>query len=156
MKVLILAGAPGSGKSTWIRKWAYGQPVQVVSADDFFEVNGIYQFDPTKIGEAHASCLFSFVNLLQNSQILDSKLSSLVVDNTNTTLVEWAPYIRLAQAYRLPVQVLVFSGRYKNLHGCPDDKVEALRQRLQLTLEADVIDFRSKTFGVEVTPMEDA
>ena len=45
MKSLILVrGIPGSGKSTFAKEISYGFPF--LSADDFFMIEGKYQFDP--------------------------------------------------------------------------------------------------------------
>lgn len=92
MKVIMMSGVPGSGKSTLVaRRW----PGAVVfSADAYFMVDGEYRFDPSRIGEAHCGCLRSFTETLQVADV-----EVLVVDNTNLSVSEIAPYAALAQAY---------------------------------------------------------
>lgn len=51
----ILRGAPGSGKTTWAL--ANRQTSTLCSADHYFTgPDGVYRFDASKIGLAHAAC----------------------------------------------------------------------------------------------------
>lgn len=81
MKVIILCGVSGSGKSTIAKEIGSGY---VVSADDFFMASGEYKFDPTMLPAAHGQCLRDFVGCLQYG------CDTIVVDNTNTTMMEVA------------------------------------------------------------------
>ena len=89
-QVIIMQGISGSGKSTKAHEIAEKHSAigcRVVSADDLFTINGTYNFDPTLLGEAHKQCMRSFLAALQNPEV-----GLVIVDNTNTTLVEMAPY----------------------------------------------------------------
>lgn len=97
MKVTILSGVPGSGKSTIANSLS---GVVICSADDYFVVNGNYQFDPSQLPKAHSSCLRSFINALGDG------CPSVVCDNTNTTAVEIAPYYAVAVAYGYQVEIV--------------------------------------------------
>jgi predicted kinase len=149
VKVTILRGVSGSGKSTWAKAHDTTQTT-VVSADQYFMrywplhnpnanyaelVHGDdppevleYRFDPAKQGEAHAQCLRRFIDeLLVSSDHL--RLQHLIVDNTNTTLVEIAPYIAVARAYGAEVRVLEFrvlpaDAARRNVHGVPWEVIE--------------------------------
>ena len=72
MLVTIMCGVSGSGKSTY----SIGKG-EVVSADFFFQKDGIYNFDKTKLHLAHAECLRNFV-----FHLIEGK-NNIVVDNTN-------------------------------------------------------------------------
>jgi len=48
----LVRGLPGSGKSTFARALS----VNCYSADDFFTRDGVYDFDPRLIGNAHLEC----------------------------------------------------------------------------------------------------
>jgi predicted kinase len=124
MKVTILIGASGSGKSTWANQ----QPEPKVSADHFFMVGGEYRFDPTQLCQAHAASMRNYIDLLRSG-------SSVIVDNTNTTLVEIAPYIAVAYAFSATIEVLYFTGTYRNEHGVPDQVVDAMRNRIKSMLQ---------------------
>jgi predicted kinase len=107
MQVIIMRGASGSGKSTYVAK--NFPSAKVVSADKFFEVTTIweygrtsvdYRFDPTKLGEAHAWCLNQFIEALYRKEPL------IVVDNSNIRIWEFANYVLLARKYGAQVRVL--------------------------------------------------
>lgn len=100
MQILVLSGLPGAGKSTHVQQLiadacARGQAAAAVSADDFFiQPDGAWVFDPAKIGDAHAACLQRFI---AHCQARD--LDVCIVDNTNLSIAEIAPYMAIAQAY---------------------------------------------------------
>ncbi len=116
-KVTILCGASGSGKTTWADK----QYAFLVSADKYF----YGQFNARELPKAHAQCLREFVNLITTSH------GHVIVDNTNTTIVEIAPYYALAEAYGYEVEILIFSGEYKNVHGVPERTVVGMRDKVR-------------------------
>lgn len=135
MEVVVLAGVSGSGKSTLARKLAAqvredGLRVEVVSADDYFIRMGPYEFNPAKLPEAHADCFRRFLGALI------SRVDVVIVDNTNTTPAEVAPYMLAAASFRyyaeikrIKVDVDVAAGR--NIHGVPPTTVRAQHERLE-------------------------
>src|ERR1700744_1391093 len=104
MRVIILIGLPGSGKSTWIKNNTWGD-VTVCSADHWHESMHGYRFDIEERPNAHHACLRKFVKLVTapreyyqtTSPVL--KESTVVVDNTNTMVYDLAPYINVARAF---------------------------------------------------------
>lgn len=131
-KVVILSGVSGSGKSTLARKlWndlGPGAYCKVVSADDYFvqKYNGgreEYKFDPTKLSNAHGACFKSFNDLLYFERGL---YDLLIVDNTNTTAVEIAPYILGAQAFECEVEIITVR---KPSHMSDDDYIHMCTER---------------------------
>ena len=107
MKVIVLSGLPGSGKSTWAKKTVVEMGADnlgaILSADDFFtQPDGSWVFDPTKIGDAHADCLRKFIAHCQHQRMLEEvgiPLRLCIVDNPNLSIAEIAPYMAIAQAY---------------------------------------------------------
>lgn len=138
MRVLILSGISGSGKSTYVEKLRQeaektGTKVMVVSADHFFEKGGEYKFDHTKLGEAHAACLRSFLSELDAGRIMPKIL---IVDNTNTTDLEMAPYYAIAKAFSAEVELVTLLCNPKvaaarNKHGVPLASCEAMDRRIR-------------------------
>lgn len=117
MKVVILRGVSGSGKSTFVERLrSTTRAVSVVNADRHFMEHGHYRFSPTRLPEVHAACLREYVASL--APIGAPGLPELlVVDNTNTTLVQVAPYVALAQAYGAEVEIIQFDISPEVAHG---------------------------------------
>lgn len=141
-KVVVLSGVSGSGKSTYIREvlgltyekvGGEGSKV-VVSADDYFTDSlGVYNFDPTKLSDAHGECFYNFIAHMRHGEEL------VVVDNTNTTVMELSPYILGAQAWKYEVEVVTLMCESeddvkvcaaRNSHGVPFGGVMAQHKRL--------------------------
>jgi predicted kinase len=101
MKVTILRGISGSGKSTWAKE--HGEEALVVSADVFFLQDGTYQFDPSRLQEVHINCFRRFMEAIFTS------VPWVIVDNTNISAWEYSPYVLAAQAYGYEVEILTFN-----------------------------------------------
>ena len=138
MRCTILCGIPGSGKTTYAKREF--PAAKVLSADDFFMVGVVsssdhavkteYRFDPTQLPAAHGSCLRRFIEAVQERR------ESIVVDNTNTTTAEIAPYAAVALAYGYTLQVLVIEADpeaafARNVHGVPLKACQAMAKRLE-------------------------
>jgi len=135
--VIILRGVSGSGKSTYIQE-NFPDAV-VVSADKYFyNKEGEYKFDATKLGQAHGSCRARFESALK------SKKALVVVDNTNTRLKEFKAYMDMARSYdyevsvvRLDVPLEALYGR--NVHGVPDATVKAMYERMEPYVGEEIV-----------------
>ncbi len=119
MKVVVLSGIPGSGKSTYARE-RFPDAV-VFSADAYFTdpADGTYRFNPALLGVAHGQCLRGFAYALHAGAA-----ELLVVDNTNLTVAELAPYAALALAYNAELQIITIccdieTAATRNVHGVP-------------------------------------
>ncbi|KAM4584052.1 NEDD4-binding protein 2 [Odontesthes bonariensis] len=99
-KVLVLLrGAPGSGKTTLARALLENNPGGVIlSTDDYFTRNGQYQFDPTALGEAHEW------NHKRAKEAFNRGTNPVIIDNTNMQGWEMRPYV--VQALRHGYKVL--------------------------------------------------
>ncbi len=124
MKIYIMSGIPGAGKSTYVAK--NFPDAFVCSADNYHMRNGEYKFDPNNIGKAHAACLRRFVGMVDGTfgrARLTAFMEDIVVDNTNTTVAEIAPYYALAEAYEHDVEILSINvslnDSARNVHGVP-------------------------------------
>jgi predicted kinase len=133
--LVVLQGHSGSGKSTLGRDHlapllrSLGHDVVIVSTDDEFHENGVYRFDPTKLGINHAKAQLKCKEALAAGK-------SVIVDNTNTMKWEAKPYVLMAQELSIPVSFHRATGNYSNLHGVPPEKVEQMKKRLEpLTLD---------------------
>jgi hypothetical protein len=124
MQVIIMTGPSGSGKSTWADK----TDGTIVSADRYFLDNHKnYRFDPAKLSKAHGYSMREFILNLEARHPL------VIVDNTNCSIAEIAPYISVSNAFFYDVRVVtlmpvggyldlsVFANR--NLHNVPLETV---------------------------------
>lgn len=129
MKVMyLIRGLPGSGKSTLAK--ALGFPV--CEADNFFiDEEGKYNFDPSKLPQAHLSCQQHALSLLQQSQ-------SFIVSNTFSQGWELKPYLEMASQFndfKVTVIDLFDNGcsddvlASRNTHEVPLHVISMMRQR---------------------------
>ena len=101
-KAIILTGLPGSGKST-IAEQLVAAGAAACSADYYFIKEGVYRYVPAEIGLAHAHCMRKFIEHIGGNTGLGADI---VVDNTNTTSVEIAPYVAVANAFGWEHEIL--------------------------------------------------
>jgi predicted kinase len=127
MKMTILRGISGSGKSTYATK---KYPAAIIcSADDYFVSDGEYHFDPTKIAEAHANCFRQAITSLIAGK-------DVVIDNTNTRIWEMSPYILLAQAFHAQIETIKIEcnpeiATKRNTHGTTKHTIFRMYERME-------------------------
>lgn len=118
----IVRGLPGSGKSTFATKLARDKGIRHYEADQYFESDGVYKFDPRKLGAAHQWCWS-----VTNAEL--SKDNSVVVSNTFTQEWELVNYIDTALDAGAKVEVIQCTGEWENIHGVPADKLAIMKSR---------------------------
>lgn len=155
MKVRIMRGLPGSGKSYFANNVL--PPMlscthTIHSADQYFtDVQGNYNFDPKGLPEAHRQCRSGFLaSILKcdphgfsiNPEVEPPEL--IIVDNTNTMPTEIAFYYDLATIYTQDVEILTLSPptsmswddwleqcHEQNQHGVPMKSIKDMGRRLK-------------------------
>lgn len=123
-KLLIIRGVPGSGKSTMAEKLCLeGVYDSFLEADMFFtEDNGHYDFDPTKLPQAHEWCFSSVCRGLKEGW-------NVIVSNTFSRLWEMEKYISFCKENNIPFEVVEATGNYQNIHGVPTHVVHKMKSR---------------------------
>jgi len=131
----IIRGLPGSGKSTLGEKLADtytsyhpkygGLKYYSYAADDWFtdSESGDYNFNPAELVEAHDEC---------NSRVrgaIMSNVENICVCNTFTQAWEAAPYFKLCGDFRYTAVVLECQSAFRNIHGCPQGKIDEMAAR---------------------------
>jgi predicted kinase len=132
--LILLRGIPGSGKTTLgsviLRCVGSDQP-DVLSADDYFiDSNGNYNFDVTKLKEAHNDCQVRCANKMKN------EFSKIVVANTFTQEWEMKIYFDMAERYKYRVHTVIVENRHggENVHNVPEDKLQQMKDRFETKL----------------------
>lgn len=85
----------------------------------YFDVDGNYQYDASRIQAAHDWCKRKTSEALGRGE-------NVVVSNTFTRLVEMAPYYEMGAN---TVKVIEATGLWENSHGVPADMVERMAAR---------------------------
>lgn len=130
-QLILLRGLPGAGKSTLAKLLVGDKSYCHKEADMFFvDREGNYKFEPSKIKDAHAWCKE------ETGFLLRLEHSPVVVSNTFTQEWEMDAYFELAEEFGYQVFSLIVENRHggMNVHGCPEDKIEQMRNRFEIEL----------------------
>jgi len=134
--LFLIRGCPGSGKSTFATLMNDCAMTLInLEADDFFKIynkdtNAFeYNFDPTKLKDAHQYCQSSALHFLEQG---------FNVSVSNTSVTEWevatyADIAMLAGANFVSMIVENYHGN-KNIHNCPDEKVQQMKRKFYIQL----------------------
>jgi hypothetical protein len=165
MKVVIMSGISGSGKDTYIENNFYTEhyPPSICSADDYFMKDNKYQFNHSKLNEAHGYCLKKFLYSIDEFFKVENDMKEeasdfsmmrfgrptidkdieeihseyhIVINNTNTTAIEIAPYFAIASAYKAEIELVTLLvdpkvAAARNVHGVPLESCIAMDKRLR-------------------------
>jgi predicted kinase len=125
-QLILLRGLPGSGKSTFAKTLGGIH----IEADQYFMQDGEYKFDASKLKQAHNWCK------LRVEHSMEDGVDKITVSNTFTQEWEMDAYFELAEKYGYQTSCLIVENRHdsKNIHGCPDDKIEQMRNRFEIKL----------------------
>ena len=125
-ELFLLRGLPGSGKSTLAESLGGSH----MEADKYFTYEGKYEFDVTKLKDAHDWCQNAVKVFMEN------KIKRVVVSNTFTQEWEMTPYFELAEKHGYKVYSLICENRHGgvNEHGVPEDKLEIMKNRFEVKL----------------------
>lgn len=161
--IILIRGLPGSGKSTLANKicgrfkipdnlidyvpkfimkkvkdkWITNE----ICADDFFMVNGKYEFNRFKTGYAHNNCWLyteSLIKMVESSMFNKEPHSikkqfnnEIIVHNVFSSRKMLKPYYELAEKYGWQVQEIICKGNFGNVHNVPDEVIQRMANRFE-------------------------
>ena len=125
-KLFLIRGLPGAGKT----EFAEDICDIVISADDYFtDLNGVTNFIPMQLKEAHASCE-------ERTEAVMERGEDVAVANTFTRDWEMKTYFELAEKYGYRVYSIVVENRHggKSIHDVADSTIKKMRNRFRVKL----------------------
>lgn len=125
-KLIFVRGLPGSGKSTFARNMIANDSnmVKFEADDSFYDDNGNYNFDPSKLWAAHKICQhWVKVNLADGKDV--------IVSNTSTVFKEIENYVIYAKRNEHPIEVHTMLTEYGSIHNVPEETMQKMRDRFQ-------------------------
>lgn len=125
-QIILFRGLPGAGKSTLAESLCK----TVYSADMFFEHDGEYNFDPTKLPDAHKWCQ----GKVEDEMIAETDIIG--VANTFTTDWEMEPYFELAEDYGYRISTIIVESRHQSgsIHNVPKETIDKMKARFSIFL----------------------
>ena len=134
MKLILVRGLPGSGKSTFAA--ASFPTVKLIEADDYFYKDGVYLFNREEIRKAHIDCQSRTTDHIKAGY-------SVVVANTFTRLWEMRFYFNLAFENEMDFLVYRCEGNFGSIHGVPQKVISQMRHRFEPFAPEIVVDNQS-------------
>jgi predicted kinase len=129
----LLRGLPGSGKSTLSEQLGGSH----FETDKYFVgENGEYNFDGSKLKEAHQWCQDSVANAMVLNHTTGEN-ETIVISNTFTQEWEMKPYMDMAKEWGYRVFSIIVENRHGgvNQHGVPDEKLQQMNDRFEIKLK---------------------
>ena len=125
--IYLVRGIPGSGKTTFAKTL---EGLHIEADMYFINENGEYNFEPTKIKDAHKWCNELVEEWMREEQ------DKIIVSNTFTQEWEMDSYYEMAKKYGYRVYSIIIENRHGgvNEHGVPDDKLEQMKNRFNVKL----------------------
>ena len=140
LNLILLRGVSGSGKTTVAQLFT---DAILISTDDYFMVNGRYQFDANSLVVNHQKCQDEVESVMQGVKTSDGFLDdmvtvtcTIVVHNTFTQKWEMDAYYKLAETYGFTVHTLIVENRHcsQSTHDVPLDLIEKQRDRFETVI----------------------
>lgn len=141
MKLVIMRGCSGSGKSTKAKQLMSdflaenkGASAVICSADQFFMEDGEYKFNPRLLSQAHGDCK------RRVKEAMKKRTDLIILDNTNTQAWEMVPYEQMSEKFGYETEKIVVGGfdeeslklyASRNEHGVSLDIIKKQAGRFQ-------------------------
>lgn len=140
MKIVILRGLSGSGKTTKALEIAEkydlaGYTSAICSADNYFlRPDGYYDFNAKLLKQAHEWCY------KRAKQAVECDVDCVIIDNTNTRKWEYEKYVALAEGCGYLLEIIKVGDlesvelyAERNIHKVPLDTIRKMAERFEET-----------------------
>lgn len=126
MKLYIIRGIPGSGKSSLAKTLLESGVVNEHFEADMWRYtkDGVYQWDLIPTKEAHENCRIATAQALHEGH-------NVAVANTFVKMWEIKPYLKLAEDFGAEVVLITAEGRHPNIHNVPEDVVKRMEAQFE-------------------------
>lgn len=120
--LVIIRGLPGSGKSTFAKKFVkkgfkhYEADMWMVDKD------GNYSFDPSRLSDCHNACKNATEDALKNGE-------NVVVSNTFTREWEMKDYVIMGKKAGATIIIKEMRNNYGSIHDVPEDAMKRMVDR---------------------------
>lgn len=138
VKLVLVRGLPGAGKSTLAEKIkkhfddTYCMAPFCHEADKYWvRPDGTYDFNPKNIGNAHEWCTNKAKDTVELDKDDPEPHAFTIVSNTFTTLKEMQPYLDMVDSEN--VVVVHCTNNYGSIHDVPSHTISKMEQRWQDT-----------------------
>lgn len=130
-KLFLLRGLPGSGKSSLAKALSTAMSGHVEADMFFINHKGEYNFDASKLKEAHEWCRKETEDYMK-----PHGFDTVIVSNTFTQEWEMKPYYELAEKYGFVVFSLIVENRHggENKHDVPTEVLDKMEKRFKIKL----------------------
>lgn len=132
--LILIYGPPGCGKSTLARELVQSLTNAFhIETDQYFSIDGEYNWDATKLGIAHTWCQDEAFKAF-------SKYTTVIVANTFSRQSEFAPYLARAKERGIEVKIITPSTSWRQdpiecykrcTHNVPLKTIQAMLSRDQ-------------------------
>ena len=129
--LFIMRGVPGSGKSTIAREIIPSEGVIHSTDKYFYDDEGKYNFDPSKLKEYHDENFKSFCRSLEEEKPI------VVIDNTNIQRVHFDRYVDAAKAKGYVVHIVEAPqpdpsvAAERNTHSVPEEVIRRMIEQYE-------------------------
>lgn len=131
MKLILMRGLPGSGKSTRAKALAVEYNAVICSADEYF-VKMKKDFNFLTLKKAHEWCqCYARIALMEERNV--------IIDNTDLTMGDITPYLELAKEYDATICVARSNTAWANdtkkcaestIHGVPVSTIDKMKMKM--------------------------
>lgn len=129
----LIRGVPGSGRTSLAKSFeltykGHGLTTSIIEANDYFMENGVYNFNPVLLKEAHDDCIE------RTKQALTDNTTDVVIV-TNTFIHKWEidPYLEMMDYIKNIVvfDVIVAKGGTGSTHDVPLKTIEKMKRNFE-------------------------